>query len=142
MPRGDGTGPMGMGPMTGRAAGYCAGFAAAGFANPGAGFGRGGFGRGFGFGGGERGRRNWFRATGVPGWMRAGWPAGAPVAAPSKEDQVRVLSRQAELLEESLAGIKQRLADVAQAIEELASQKTASQPASEVGTAEQLQANA
>ncbi|MFW6189453.1 MAG: DUF5320 domain-containing protein [Planctomycetota bacterium] len=34
MPRGDGTGPLGMGPMTGRAAGYCAGFAGPGFANP------------------------------------------------------------------------------------------------------------
>jgi len=46
MPRGDGTGPMGMGPMTGRAAGYCAGFPAPGFMNPvggrlGLGFGRG-----------------------------------------------------------------------------------------------------
>ena len=60
MPGGDGTGPMGMGAMTGRAAGYCAGYAAAGFANPvggrgrgfwGAGRGRGG-GRGRGFGGG------------------------------------------------------------------------------------------
>ncbi|MGI6097596.1 MAG: DUF5320 domain-containing protein, partial [Dethiobacteria bacterium] len=27
MPRGDGSGPAGMGPMTGRAAGYCAGYA-------------------------------------------------------------------------------------------------------------------
>lgn len=34
MPRGDGTGPMGMGPMTGRAAGYCAGFPTPGFMNP------------------------------------------------------------------------------------------------------------
>jgi len=33
MPRGNGTGPMGAGPMTGRAAGYCAGFATPGFAN-------------------------------------------------------------------------------------------------------------
>jgi uncharacterized protein DUF5320 len=32
MPGGDGTGPMGMGPMTGRAAGYCAGNGAPGFA--------------------------------------------------------------------------------------------------------------
>lgn len=31
MPWGDGTGPMGMGPMTGRGAGYCAGFRAPGF---------------------------------------------------------------------------------------------------------------
>ncbi|KPL16493.1 MAG: hypothetical protein AMJ92_12805 [candidate division Zixibacteria bacterium SM23_81] len=33
MPRGDGTGPMGLGPMTGRAAGYCAGYPLPGFMN-------------------------------------------------------------------------------------------------------------
>jgi len=34
MPFGDGTGPRGMGPMTGRGAGYCAGFGRPGFTNP------------------------------------------------------------------------------------------------------------
>jgi len=34
MPRGDGTGPMGLGPMTGRGAGYCAGYHTPGFMNP------------------------------------------------------------------------------------------------------------
>jgi len=34
MPRGDGTGPMGLGPMTGRGAGYCAGSGVPGFMNP------------------------------------------------------------------------------------------------------------
>ncbi|MBN1835246.1 MAG: DUF5320 family protein [Spirochaetales bacterium] len=34
MPRGDGTGPAGMGPMTGRAAGFCAGYGVPGFMNP------------------------------------------------------------------------------------------------------------
>jgi len=34
MPRGDGTGPGGLGPMTGRAAGYCAGYSVPGFMNP------------------------------------------------------------------------------------------------------------
>lgn len=34
MPRGDRTGPRGLGPMTGRAAGYCAGFAVPGHADP------------------------------------------------------------------------------------------------------------
>jgi len=34
MPLGDGTGPAGMGPMTGRAAGYCAGFPMPGYMNP------------------------------------------------------------------------------------------------------------
>ncbi len=33
MPRGDGTGPEGMGAMTGRAAGYCTGFNRPGFMN-------------------------------------------------------------------------------------------------------------
>ena len=34
MPRGDGTGPAGMGLMTGRAAGFCAGFPVPGYMNP------------------------------------------------------------------------------------------------------------
>ena len=34
MPRGDGTGPTGMGPMTGRAAGFCAGYSVPGYMNP------------------------------------------------------------------------------------------------------------
>ena len=34
MPRGDGTGPAGIGPMTGRAAGYCAGYGIPGYMNP------------------------------------------------------------------------------------------------------------
>ena len=69
MPGGDRTGPMGIGAMTGRAAGY---------ANPvpGRGFGM-GFGRsrgacGRGFGGGGRRWRNMFHATSLPGWMRFG----------------------------------------------------------------------
>ena len=61
MPSGDRTGPAGLGPMTGRAAGYCAGYAVPGYANPvggrlGMGF-RGGFGRGFGRGAGRGFRR-------------------------------------------------------------------------------------
>ena len=34
MPWGDGTGPRGLGPMTGRAAGFCAGYPAPGYMNP------------------------------------------------------------------------------------------------------------
>ncbi len=34
MPFGDGTGPAGMGPMTGREAGYCAGYSVPGYMNP------------------------------------------------------------------------------------------------------------
>ena len=54
MPWGDRTGPSGMGPMTGRAAGYCAGYAMPGYATMMHGWG-GGFGRRGGWG-----RRNRF----------------------------------------------------------------------------------
>lgn len=77
MPRGDGTGPMGMGSMTGRKAGTCAGNSMPGYANPkgvgygcGRGFGMGlgrGFGRGFGMGSGA-GRMS--RFNGRPGRAR------------------------------------------------------------------------
>lgn len=53
MPRGDGTGPRGMGPMTGRGAGYCAGFPVPGFMSPAGG--RLGLGLGWGRGRGFRG---------------------------------------------------------------------------------------
>jgi hypothetical protein len=58
MPRGNGTGPGGMGLMTGRAAGNCAGYPVPGFMNPyggrfGGGFGL-GRGRGLGLGRGAR----------------------------------------------------------------------------------------
>ncbi|HHF42155.1 MAG: hypothetical protein DRJ11_04565 [Candidatus Aminicenantes bacterium] len=58
MPFGDRTGPLGLGPRTGRGMGYCSGFPTPGFMNPGPGwgFGRGWFGRGWGFGFG----RGWF----------------------------------------------------------------------------------
>lgn len=106
MPRGDGTGPMGAGPMTGRAAGFCAGYPTAGFMQPGGG--RGGFGGGAGFGrGGGRGRRNWFYATGVPGLGRGrGW-FGPAAGAPASE--LEVVKREAELLQDSLAQVKERI---------------------------------
>ena len=47
MPKGDKTGPQGLGSKTGRAAGYCAGYSVPGYMNPMRGCGR-GFGRGFG----------------------------------------------------------------------------------------------
>ena len=44
MPRGDGTGPMGMGPLTGRGRGYCTGSVRSGYAKAGSSM---GVGRGF-----------------------------------------------------------------------------------------------
>lgn len=110
MPRGDGTGPNGVGPMTGRAAGYCGGYPAPGFMNHGAGFGicRGG-----------HGFRRGFWATGIPGWARfPGYTASVtPVAAyqayPSggtdPATEARVLTSQIEIMEQSLKNAKDRL---------------------------------
>lgn len=63
MARGDRTGPLGLGPRTGRGAGYCGGHETPGFMNPygGRAFGgrpRFGFGRGWALGRG-RGRGRW-----------------------------------------------------------------------------------
>ncbi len=53
MPRGDRTGPAGMGPMTGRGAGFCAGYGTAGYMNNAGTYGGGrGFGGRRGLGGG------------------------------------------------------------------------------------------
>jgi len=124
MPAGDGTGPMGMGPMTGRAAGYCGGYDAPGWANPmpGRGFGRGGAwgGRG-GRGGGWR-HRNWYYATGVPGWARFGPAWGAPAdwgygpyaPAPTREQETESLRQQAEWLKQQLDAIGQRIEELSE----------------------------
>lgn len=99
MPSGDRTGPLGFGPRTGRAAGYCSGFRMPGYMNPyiGGGFGR-GFGRGFAWGG---------------GWGRGVWSYDPPVGgAVSSEVEQGSLERQAEFLEEELNSIRTRLAEL------------------------------
>lgn len=107
MPNRDGTGPLGAGSMTGRGAGRCAGVNASGCANPVQG--RGFSGRGFGRGGGGRGWRHWYRATGLPGWMRFGAGVQAvPVASPSDAER-SMLQGQAEMLHQQLDVIKKRL---------------------------------
>ena len=112
MPRGDRTGPRGMGPMSGRGAGYCAGYTEPGFVTTGFQWGRGG-GRGMGRGCGWR-HRNVFYATGVPGWQRGTMPgATAPVpGAPSttSAEVVDALKQQVRYLEETLTQLKQRIA--------------------------------
>jgi len=123
MPRGDGTGPMGMGAMTGREAGYCAGSGVPGYANPvpgrgfGMGFGRGRGAWGRGFGGGGRGWRNMFYATGLPGWMRFGGYAApygypTPYQKPDPEMEKQALKNQAEALQSELDFIKKRLGEI------------------------------
>lgn len=114
MPRGDRTGPMGMGPMTGRAAGYCAGYTVPGFANPLPGRALGYW--GWGGRGGGRGWRHWYYATGLPGWARAGYmpawgtvPFATPVA---PEQEIEALKAQEQALKATLEDVQQRLRDL------------------------------
>jgi len=110
MPGGDRTGPAGLGPMTGRAAGFCAGFGVPGYMNPAGGRGYFGRGRGFWGRGGGRGWRNWFYATGLPGWARAGYGFSGPVApTPTTEQELEGLKQQAEFLQNSLSQINERI---------------------------------
>ena len=110
MPGGDGTGPMGMGPMTGRAAGYCGGYGMPGYMNPvgGRGFGFGGRGGGRGAG---RGFRHWFYATGWPGRMRGG-PYPMPYQQASPELRRQALESQAQALQSELDLIKKDIAEL------------------------------
>jgi len=111
LPRGDGTGPCGFGPITGRGAGFCAGYPVPGFANslPGKHF----------WGRGGRGYRNWYYATGLAGWQRAslGLPAWGGFINPSafeisKEKELELLKEQAEYFEECLGDVKKRIKDL------------------------------
>ena len=121
MPGGDGTGPGGMGPMTGRAAGFCVGYPVPGYMNPVGGRGYFGMGRGGGRGGG-RGRRNWFYASGLPGGQRFGmsYPAYGGVApygdsyggGVPKDQELKALKSQAEYFEDALDGIKKRITEL------------------------------
>jgi len=124
MPFGNGTGPRGMGPMTGRGAGYCAGYSVPGYMNPIPG---GGLGMGFGRGRG-RGRRNWYYATGMPGWARAaqgmpaygGWVAPAPAYGPepTAQEESEMLKNQAEFLKNQLNDIQSRISTLEKAQKE------------------------
>ena len=115
MPRGDRTGPTGMGPGSGRAAGYCAGYNTPGFMNRflGGGFGR-GYSTGFGYGrgGGSRGRgfgwRNMFWNTGQPGWMRFGSYFGQQPEPDAKVEK-QFLENQVEVLKSQLDEVQKRL---------------------------------
>ena len=103
MPRGNGTGPMGAGPMTGRSAGYCAGFATPRFSNP---AGYGGFGRGMGMGRGAGGG-----GRGMGFGFRNRFYAPETVQAPpiSADQEKAYLAREAKALENDLKAIKERL---------------------------------
>jgi hypothetical protein len=113
MPRRNGTGPMGMGPMTGRGAGYCAGYGVSRSMNPVGGRGGAfGFGRGLGCGFGRGFGRSWYGAGAAqPVYPQAGWGTATP------EQEQAALKSQLANLEQLSADIRQRLADLENAEE-------------------------
>ncbi len=100
MPRGDGTGPLGMGAMTGKRAGFCTGLAAPGQIKPGLGIGM-GLGRG-------RGLGRKLRITGMPGRTSLGYPEYSGAFAP-EADEKEYLNNRAGILENQLQQVKKRL---------------------------------
>jgi len=101
---------MGMGPMTGRGLGYCAGYSVPGFANPvGYGLGRGmAWGRGGGLGRGlglRRGRGGFMPYAGFVSPVAGVFPTAAP-------DEETVLKSHVSALEEQLAAVKARLGEI------------------------------
>ena len=124
MPGGDRTGPLGWGSMTGRGAGYCAGYPVPGYLNPipGRGWfgvGRGGFPRGGGrgrtFGGGRGG---WWRggSYGYPPYAPA-YPPYAPCyppayPEPTAEEEKKFLQDELASLEEELNVVRERISEL------------------------------
>ncbi len=109
MPGGDRTGPAGLGPMTGRGAGYCAGYSVPGYMNPipGRGFfgrGRGWFGRG-----GGRGWGRGYYATGFPGWGDYGAPVYPYRPELEPEEEMNLLREEAKFLKQQLEDIQSHI---------------------------------
>jgi len=119
MPRGDRTGPWGAGPMTGRGAGYCAGYSVPGYMNPVGGYGRGwGRGRGRGFGRGwGRGRFVYPQPIAV---QPAYQPAYQPIAQPqTSEQEIAALENYQKSLEAEKSDLDQEMGGIKARIEEL-----------------------
>jgi len=117
MPGGDRTGPLGLGPMTGRAAGYCAGYSTPGYMNPLGGRGLGmawrrGYGRGGGIG---------FRRGAYPfGWgapypfpvSPLNWYGAYPPPVGGAAYELEILKQQADHLEGTLEQVKNRIEEL------------------------------
>lgn len=109
MPFGDGTGPRGMGPMTGRGAGYCGGYGRPGFTNP-------AFGPPGGYGYGHRG-------YGYPGYGAPyGYSGVIPYIPPipgvppafvmNREQELDYLKNQAQIARSQLEQIESRMREL------------------------------
>lgn len=118
MPGGDRTGPGGLGPMTGRARGFCAGYSYPGYMSYG--FGRGygrGFGRGFGRGMGRG--RGWGLGWGYPaggynpyGYGYGGFPYQAGMPSISPEEELGYLKQEKDLMEKELKDLSERISKI------------------------------
>ena len=108
---GDGTGPAGLGPKTGRGAGYCAGYSVPGYQNtaiPRRGYWRTGS---WGVG---RGYRNIYNATGLTRWQHVGTTPPVATTSPvlTKEQKLEALKKQAEYLKIEFEKITRLIKDV------------------------------
>ena len=125
MPGFDGTGPMGAGPMTGGARGFCNPASADYGPIYGGGFGYGrGFGRGRGFRRGFGQGRGWGRGYGrgfgwrtfSPAWGAGYGPAYGPVYGNpygmSPEDELNMLRNEADAVRSDLEGINKRIEEL------------------------------
>ena len=110
MPRGDRTGPEGYGPMTERARGLCAGYPSPGYMDGAPAF--------RGRGGGQRGNRNRYYASGLTGWQRAnpGYPVYGGMYPPApeftKDQEIEALSGHIDSMQRELDANKKRLEEL------------------------------
>ncbi len=112
MPRFDGTGPQGQGPMTGGGFGFCG---SGGRARSTWGFGRGrgnrgGFGAGLGRGRGFGRGFGW--QTSRPGWGPAYDPTDRGAYAMDPQEELNMLRDEADTLQAELASINRRIQDL------------------------------
>ncbi|MCD6381362.1 MAG: DUF5320 domain-containing protein [Candidatus Aenigmarchaeota archaeon] len=98
MPWRDGTGPLGLGPMTGRRAGYCAGYSISRYMNP--------WPRRFGFGHGF-------------GWRRWLVTPAAPQPVQSTISEREALEREANLIKDEIKELQDELESIEKRFKEL-----------------------
>jgi len=98
MPRGDRTGPEGMGPMTGRALGYCRGSKSPGYTKNIPNYGRMGMGRGF-----RHGYGYWRDNDPEP------YMSDPEETLPKQADSMKILQDEMQKLNKSLENISRRL---------------------------------
>jgi len=102
MPLGDRTGPMGLGPMSGRGMGYCAGFPTPGYMNPGPG-------REWGWRWCWCGPGGWGREWRWWGWVSPFWGRSPEKA---KETELEFLREEVKNLEEAFKEARKRTEEI------------------------------